>query len=176
MAQIRTREITEEELNKILGNVERADIKLALFLEANMGLRISDTVNITREMIKNKYVILIENKTKKENRRDITADESLMLLNYIDTHSIRFTQNISSFSRAVQREIKRACLKADIDSTYISTHSFRKFYATTVYNSTQDILLVSKLLNHGSIATTQRYLGVDKEKLKEHSFLGKGIL
>lgn len=191
MAQIKTRELSEVELEKILGaiSIKKADVKLALYLEANMGFRISDTIRITRDMIANRRIQLEEVKTNKDNSRVLTAEESLSLLNFIDENKIQFKQfdiktqkdefkkYLATFSRKVQREIDRACKEVGINSEDISTHSFRKFYATTIYReSQQDIMLVSKLLNHSSVAITQRYLGIDKEKLAKHSFAGKGKL
>ena len=44
----------------------------------------------------------------------------------------------------------------------IGTHSFRKFFATEIYkNNNYDIVLVQKLLQHSSVATTQRYINVE---------------
>lgn len=185
MAQVKTREISAEELEQILGAITKADVKLALYLEANMGFRISDTIRITRDMIANRRVQLDEVKTGKDNTRVLTAEESLTILNFMDTNKVSFKQfsdtddkefkkYLATFSRKVQREIKAACEKLGIDSANISTHSFRKYFATTVYRkSEQDILLVSQLLNHSSIAITQKYLGIDKEKLAKFSFIGE---
>lgn len=47
-----------------------------------------------------------------------------------------------------------------------STHSLRHRYATATYRATGDILLVSKLLGHESIETTQRYVAMPDERLR----------
>lgn len=45
---------------------------------------------------------------------------------------------------------------------YISSHSLRATFATSLYDkSGHDIVMVSKMLGHASIATTQVYLGFD---------------
>ena len=52
----------------------------------------------------------------------------------------------------------------------ISTHSFRKWYATEIYNANGfDIALVQRLLQHSSAATTQRYIGIEPQKLSRQS-------
>ena len=52
----------------------------------------------------------------------------------------------------------------------VSTHSFRKLFAHTIYEeSGYDIELVRHLLNHSDIKTTIRYLVVSTKKLKEVS-------
>ena len=50
----------------------------------------------------------------------------------------------------------------------ISTHSFRKWYATEIYkNSGYDIALVQRLLQHSSAATTQRYIGIEPQRIED---------
>jgi len=52
----------------------------------------------------------------------------------------------------------------------ISTHSFRKLYATTIYEQNQHNLeLVKELLNHTSIATTQKYIRVSQQAIDKAS-------
>lgn len=49
----------------------------------------------------------------------------------------------------------------------ISTHSFRKYYATNVYIQNEyNIMLVKELLQHANIETTQRYIGIGTEQLE----------
>lgn len=48
-----------------------------------------------------------------------------------------------------------------------TTHSLRHTYATIMYQQTKDILLVQKLLGHDSILTTQIYLRVYPERVRE---------
>lgn len=50
----------------------------------------------------------------------------------------------------------------------ISTHSFRKYYATEIYkNSHYNIALVQQLLQHSSAAVTQRYIGIQPREVEE---------
>ena len=50
----------------------------------------------------------------------------------------------------------------------ISTHSFRKWYATEIYkNNGYDITLVQRLLQHSSAAITQRYIGIEPERIEK---------
>ena len=177
MAQIKTRELTLEEVKQILGAIKQKDVKFALWLEARLGLRISDTMRLTLQDFKNNNIFIIEKKTGKRNRRDISELDRLEIVNYMLENKIdKFNSSVETFSRKCQRAIKTACINLGLDSENISTHSFRKFYATTVYNDSKDILLVSKLLNHSNVAITQRYLGVDKEQLKKYSCLNVGLI
>lgn len=47
-----------------------------------------------------------------------------------------------------------------------TTHSLRHRYATMTYQATADILLVSKLLGHESVETTQRYVALPDSRLR----------
>lgn len=50
---------------------------------------------------------------------------------------------------------------------YISTHSFRKFYATEIYrNSNYNIALVRQLLQHSSAAVMQCYIGIELQRIE----------
>lgn len=45
-------------------------------------------------------------------------------------------------------------------------HSLRHRYATVTYGATHDLLLVSKLLGHESVETTQRYVAMPDDRLR----------
>lgn len=47
-----------------------------------------------------------------------------------------------------------------------TTHSLRHRYATMTYQATADILLVSRLLGHESVETTQRYVALPDSRLR----------
>jgi len=54
---------------------------------------------------------------------------------------------------------------------WVHPHSFRHYFATSVYNATKDLLKVSKYLGHENIETTARYLHLidgDLRKLINH--------
>lgn len=67
--------------------------------------------------------------------------------------------------RAIQKQLKIVCDYLGFEG--ISTHSFRKWYATEIYkNSGYDIALVQRLLQHSSAATTQRYIGMETQRIE----------
>lgn len=49
----------------------------------------------------------------------------------------------------------------------LGTHSMRKSYAQRLYSQTGDIFLVQEMLGHKSVATTQKYLGVNYAEARE---------
>jgi len=67
--------------------------------------------------------------------------------------------------RAIQKQLAIICDYLGIDG--VSTHSFRKFYATEIYvNNNYDIMLVKELLQHSTMAVTQSYIRIGS-KTKE---------
>lgn len=61
----------------------------------------------------------------------------------------------------VSQRINRHLAHEGIDAT---AHSLRHWFATHVYQSTQDLRLVQELLGHSSVATTQIYAACDPQK------------
>lgn len=93
-----------------------------------------------------------------------------MIKQYIDNYCLRngIKDNDRIFpitERAVQKQLKLVCDYLELDG--ISTHSFRKWYATEIYkNNDYDIVLVQRLLQHSSSATTQKYIGIETQKVE----------
>ena len=71
----------------------------------------------------------------------------------------RFDGHLSSDN--VGRQLKALCPPG------YSGHSFRHRYASVLYGRTQDIRAVQELLGHASIATTQRYVAMDRARIRE---------
>ena len=145
-------------------------IATALVLEGNLGLRISDIIqlrpcDIVRDGDRFRLEV-VEQKTGK--RRVFTIP--LLIQQYIENYCLRngIRRNDLIFpitERAVQKQLKIVCDYLDLEG--ISTHSFRKWYATEIYNQNGfDIALVQRLLQHSSASTTQRYIGIEPQKIE----------
>ena len=63
-------------------------------------------------------------------------------------------------TRAAYNVLKTAFITAGLNG-HLATHSLRKSFAQRLYDNTSDIFVVQKMLGHKSVATTQKYLGVD---------------
>ena len=178
----KTRTLTQEEFDLIIttikqgftykGIVCRPNIRIAtaLTLQANLGLRIGDVLNFRMNMIirdGNRYRLdMSEEKTNK--KRLFTVP--LQIYNYIKIYclenNIKDSAKIFEISeRAIQKHLKTTCDYLGLDG--ISTHSFRKFFATEIYlNNDYDIVLVQKLLQHSNVSITQKYIGSSEEKVE----------
>lgn len=168
MAAKTTKPLTEDEITKILNNVTQ-DVKNALLIQLNTGLRISDIVKLKYSDIQFGKLEIIEKKTGKPQITKINMD----LVQYVFEHKTLYDSDyifwngrtkLSSIIRKVEKQIIKACDYENINSEFISTHSFRKTFATNAYKETNDILVVQYLLNHSSVSVTQRYIQINKDK------------
>jgi integrase len=126
-------------------------------------------LNLRVNNFRNGKLEIHEEKTDKLQYREINST----VYNYIKDYAIdnKLSQTDKLFQikvRAVQNQLK---LVTDfLELKNISTHSFRKMYATMIYeNYNHNLELVKELLNHTSIATTQRYIRVSQQAINQAS-------
>ena len=174
----KTKALTTEQYKEIIQTMKEGfcgcrpneRIATALVLEGNLGLRISDIVklrpcDIVRDGDRFRLEI-VEQKTGK--RRVFTVP--LVIAQYVENYCLRNGIGKEDLifpitERAVQKELGIVCEYLGFEG--ISTHSFRKWYATEIYkNSGYDIALVQRLLQHSSAATTQRYIGIEPQRIE----------
>ena len=146
-------------------------IAFALYLETVLGLRISDILKLKLSNFQKRgtewYIVIKEKKTKKQRNFIVPGDVYNSILNYCLTHSINDRDEmIFKFgARAVQKSIENACEYLELVD--VSSHSFRKTFATKAfYNSNNNLLLTQHLLQHFSPATTQRYININSQEMK----------
>ena len=165
------REIIQTMRDGFCGCRSNERIATILVLEGNLGLRISDILRLRLcDIIRDgdRYRLdVTEQKTGK--RRTFTVP--LVLQQYIENYCLRnkiqSTEIIFPITeRAVQKQLAIVCDYLGYEG--ISTHSFRKWYATEIYNANgHDIVLVQRLLQHSSAATTQRYICIEPQRIED---------
>ena len=146
-------------------------IATALVLEGNRGLRISDILKLRLcDIVKDgdRYRLeIVEQKTGKGRVFTVPLVIQQYIENYCLRNGIRRDELMFPLTeRAIQKQLKIVCDYLDYDG--ISTHSFRKWYATEIYKANgYDIVLVQRLLQHSSAATTQRYIGIEPQRIEQ---------
>ena len=146
-------------------------VATALVLEGNLGLRISDIVRLRPCDIVNDggrfRLSIIEQKTGKQRVFTVPLVIQQYIENYCLRHGIGQNERIFPITtREVQKILARVCDYLGYEG--ISTHSFRKWYATEIYkNNGYDIALVQRLLQHSSAAVTQRYIGIEPQRIEK---------
>ena len=175
----KTKALTTEQYKNIIqtmkegvcGSRPNERIATALVLEGNLGLRISDILKLKlSDIVKDgdRYRLCItEQKTSKQ--REFTVP--LVIQQYIENYCLRngIKKNELLFpisERAVQKQLSIVCDALGYEG--IGTHSFRKWYATEIYTQNgYDITLVQRLLQHSSAAITQRYIGIEPQRIEQ---------
>lgn len=176
--------LTEEQYKKIISTMREgfacADghivkpnnrIATALSLEANLGLRISDILQLRLSAIirdGNRYRLnIVEQKTQKKREFTVPTDIYIYIQDYALENNIHPDAKLFDLSeRAVNKHLKLVCDYLGLEG--IGSHSFRKYFATSIYvNNHYDINLVRVLLQHSSAITTQRYIGLQRQEIEE---------
>ena len=176
---IRTTALTTAQYREIITTMKQGGagfrpnerIATALVLEGNLGIRISDIVRLRLcDIVSDggRYRLAItEQKTGKQ--RVFTVP--LVIYQYIENYCLRngIAPDEIMFpltTRAVQKQLALVC--EYLGYSGISTHSFRKWYATEIYQKNgYDIALVQRLLQHSSAAITQRYIGIEPQRIEK---------
>ena len=179
----KTLALTEEQYKKIIGTINNgfvcADghivkpnkrIAIALSLETNLGLRISDILQLRLSGIihdGNRYRLnIVEQKTKKKREFTVPIEIYSFIQNYALENNINSAAKLFDISeRTVQNHLQLICRYLGYEN--VSTHSFRKYFATSIYvNNNYNIELVRILLQHSSTVTTQRYIGLQSKDIE----------
>jgi len=174
-----TTALTTEQYNNIISTMRRGSdqfrgndrIATALVLEGNLGLRIGDIVQLRPcDIVADgcRYRLAIkEQKTGK--KRFFTVPNSIYryISDYCERNHIGHNDLMFPIKeRAIQKHLAIVCKYLGYDG--IGTHSFRKWYATEIYrDSGYDIVLVQRLLQHSSSAITQRYIGLEPQRIEQ---------
>lgn len=171
--------LTKEQYTEIIetiqsgGNGFRANprIAAALQLEANLGLRIGDILQLRLADIlrdgKRYRLNITEEKTGKKRSFTVPAEIYIWLRDYADANGISKEERLFPLTaRAIQKHLKVVCDYLEYEN--ISTHSFRKFMATNIYeNSGHDIALLQTILQHASPTITRRYIGISEDSVEQ---------
>ena len=175
----KTKALTTEQYEEIITTMREGfcgcrpneRVATALVLEGNLGLRISDILRLHPSDIVNDggrfRLSIVEKKTGKQ--RVFTVP--LVIQQYIENYCLRNGIGANDLifpitERAVQKQLAIVCDYLGYEG--ISTHSFRKWYATEIYKANgYDIALVQRLLQHSSAAVTQRYIGIEPQRIEQ---------
>lgn len=173
-----TRTITESEYREIIRVMRQGKpgffrpnrrAAMALVLEANLGIRISDIVklrlcDIVRDGDRWRLSIR-EQKTGKERWFTVPEPVRAYIVDYCYEYGIGSTEPIVQIKRrTVQDALKKVTTFLELER--VGTHSFRKLFSIRLYEvSGHDTELVREILQHSSLETTQRYLRVSSERV-----------
>jgi len=146
--------INHEQYLKILESTTQRESDIIKML-ANTGLRCSELAGLKPENINpNLSSITIQGKGGKV--RTIPCNQTVR---EILSRSINFPKNRKSIYNHCKMAAKRIGLE-------LSPHQLRRFFATELLHNGISLLIISRLLGHSSVRTTELYLHLDSSYLQ----------
>lgn len=142
-------------------------------LQASLGLRLGDTLALKMSsFIKdgNRYRLdIFEEKTKKVRNFTVPLEIYSFIQQYALDNNIGMDAKLFDISeRQVERHLNKVFSKMELPLRNYGSHSYRKYFATRIYlDNEMNIELVRVLLQHSSIAITQRYIGISTKQVED---------
>lgn len=183
----KTRALSKEEFESVVSTIKygftykgikvqpNPKIATAFVVQANSGLRIGDLLQLRlKDIVKENgryHFNIVEQKTKKPRTFTIAPEIYSFMQEYALEHGIRPDKRLFNISsRGVSKHLRMVVGYLGLEN--VGTHSFRKFFAMSIYNDNGfNVELVRELLQHSSVAITQHYLGVSPQ-IVEKALLG----
>lgn len=134
----------------------------------NIGLRISDILNLKVEDIKDKtHITLTEQKTGKVRRIKINGiqDDLNEYIQGMNDHDYLFRSQKGDNSPISRVQAYRILNKAahNLGIEEIGTHTMRKTFGYHFYQKTKDVALLQGLFQHSAPSVTLRYIGISQD-------------
>lgn len=183
MANKRTRALSKEEFEKVVytirtgfttatGEKIRPNIRCSALITTmgNLGVRVGDATKLKLSdfiLECGRYRLdIVEEKTGKARTFTVPTEVYIFLQTYALENNIKPQGRLFNVTvRAVQKHLQKVCDYLGLEG--ISTHSVRKFFANEIYiENGYNLELVRELLQHSSIAVTQRYLSVSSKTVE----------
>lgn len=180
----RARAVSKEEYENIVETIQygftadgkkvgpNPQIAAIIVVQANTGLRIGDLLelrlkDIVKEGGRYHFNDIKEQKTKKTRSFTIAPEVYTYIQSYALEHGIGVDRRLFPISsRGVSKHLKKVVDYLGYEG--IGTHSFRKFFAISIYNNNGfNVELVRELLQHSSVTITQHYLGVSPQLVEQ---------
>ncbi|MNX68449.1 Tyrosine recombinase XerD [compost metagenome] len=179
LPETQPRALALAEVDKILSVIKNDRDRVLFTLLSETGLRISEALALKVEDLRfDAQELRVNGKGQKERTAFLTKTESLRLLRrYLRKSGITSgfvfppderKQRAGASGKpltysVICRAWSRYCAEAGIDCTI---HQLRHSYATDLINRGVRVEMVSKLLGHKNLQTTQRYATVSDQALK----------
>ena len=142
-------------------------------LQASLGLRLGDVLQLNMgSFIKESgrwKLNIKEQKTGKVRDFTVPVEVYSFIQDYAIKMGISNTAKLFDISeRQVERHLNKVFSKMELPLRSFGSHSYRKYFATRVYlDNEMNIMIVKTLLQHSSVAVTQRYIGLSQKTVED---------
>jgi integrase len=154
---------------KLVRTGDNPTFGLLIICGINLGLRIGDLLSLTYGQLRNKTIILHEQKTKK--KRELKVNDNIRTaMEYFkeqpdNFHAFRSQKGSVYTPQHVNRLMKNYFNKN------ATSHSLRKTFGRRIWDkynrSDEALILLSDTFNHTNTAITRRYLGIRREEIND---------
>lgn len=157
------------------GAVVKPNPRVAIIavLQATLGLRLGDVLKLRMgSFLKDGErwrLDIMEQKTKKIRNFTVPVEVYSFVQQYMLEMHISYDADLFDISeRQVERHLNKVFEKMGLPLRNYGSHSYRKYFATKVYvENGMNIELVRVLLQHSSVATTQKYIGISRKNIED---------
>ena len=142
-------------------------------LQASLGLRLGDVLQLNMgSFIKESgrwKLNIKEQKTGKVRDFTVPVEVYSFIQDYAINMGISNTAKLFDISeRQVERHLNKVFSKMELPLRSFGSHSYRKYFATREYlDNEMNIMIVKTLLQHSSVAVTQRYIGLSQKTVED---------
>lgn len=159
--------LTIEEVKQLIKTeCSNIDVKRAFLFACFTGLRVSDIINLTWDKITNTggnyYVSIVVQKTKEP----LIIKLNGQALKWLPEKGKGCVFSLPTYSITLNRILKNWAKSAGIEKN-ICFHVSRHTFATMELTLGADLYVVSKLLGHANVGTTQIYADIINKKREE---------
>lgn len=142
-------------------------------LQASLGLRLGDVLQLRMgSFVKDNGRWRLDIKEQKTGKvRDFTV--AVEIYSFIQEYALNMgisaqTKLFDISERQVERHLNKVFSKMELPLRNYGSHSYRKYFASRIYlENEMNIELVRVLLQHSSVAVTQRYIGLSQKTVED---------
>jgi len=163
--------LTPEEAGRLINSTPNIKHKLILQILYGCGLRVSEVINLKKNDFNFEenliYIRLAKGRKDRFVKIPNSIKENLKSYSNLNNEDIFFPSSRTGklTTATIQKIIKNSSKKAGIKKN-ISPHTLRHSFATHLLEQGIDLKIIQKLLGHSDIKTTQIYLQVSNQLIK----------